>query len=142
MNNTLPSWCQDFQTHINNACNHIPHGAVRWVCVAASYLTLSFVLGASVFQNFVYLTVGMCTEVELFVIGLAGFIAGWKKAKDAAYATKPVAHRLAVTVAVTLVAMLVCTLVAGVLCLLIGDRGAFGGIFKSTYDYQTATSAA
>ncbi len=129
------------QTHAINAFNRGPVRWARWLCVAASYLTIYFVQPTSVFQNFVYFCVGMCSDVELLVTGLAGFIAGWKTAKSDARTNKPIAYRFFDAVAATLIAMVVAALVGGVLCLLIGDTAPFGGLFKNPYEYQGAARA-
>lgn len=129
------------QARVVNAFNRVPVRWARWLCVAASYLTIYFVQPTSVFQNFVYFCVGMCSDVELLVTGLAGFIAGWKTSKSDARTNKPIAYRFFDAVAATLIAMVVAALVGGVLCLLIGDTAPFGGLFKSTYEYQGAARA-
>lgn len=129
------------QTRAINAFNRVPVRWARWFCVAASYLTIYFVQPTSVFQNFVCFCVGMCSDVEFLVTGLAGFIAGWKTAKSDARTNKPIAYRFFDAVAATLIAMVVAALVGGVLCLLIGDTAPFGGLFRSTYEYQSAARA-
>lgn len=121
---------------VMGAFNRIPVRWARWLCVAASYLTVYFVQPTSAFQNFVYFCVGTCSDVEIFVTGLAGFIAGWRTAKAGARTSKPIAYRFVDTVLATLVAMVIATVAGAVFCVLIGDKAPFGGIFKSTYEFQ------
>lgn len=90
----------------------------------------------SAFQNFVYFCVGMCSDTELFVTGLVGFIFGCKTTRDEMRSGRPVLRRLVNVVLNTIIWMLVATVVGAVACLLIGDTASFGGFFKSTYEYQ------
>ena len=52
------------------------------------------------------------------------------------YKPKPIAYRFFDTVLATLVAMVIATVVGAVFCVIIGDKAPFGGIFKSTYEFQ------
>lgn len=134
--NTATSKYRRARAKVIGAFNRIPVRWVRWLCMAASYLTIYFVQPTSAFQNFVYFCVGTCSDVEIFVTGLAGFIAGWRTAKAGARTSKPIAYRFFDTILATLVAMVIATVVGAVFCVLIGDKAPFGGIFKSTYEFQ------
>lgn len=134
--NTATSKYRRARAKVIGAFNRIPVRWVRWLCVAASYLTIYFVQPTSAFQNFVYFCVGTCSDVEIFVTGLTGFIAGWRTAKAGARTSKPIAYRFFDTILATLVAMVIATVVGAVFCVLIGDKAPFGGIFKSTYEFQ------
>lgn len=134
--NTATSKYRRARAKVIGAFNRIPVRWVRWLCVAASYLTIYFVQPTSAFQNFVYFCVGTCSDVEILVTGLAGFIAGWRTAKAGARTSKPIAYRFFDTILATLVAMVIATVVGAVFCVLIGDKAPFGGIFKSTYEFQ------
>lgn len=113
---------------------------IKWLCIATSCLTVYFVQQTSAFQNFVYFCVGMCSDTELFVTGLVGFIFGCKAAREEMRLGRPVLRRLVNVVSSTVIWMLVATLVGAVACLIIGDRAPFGGFFKSTYEYQGAAA--
>ena len=134
--NTATSKYRRARAKVIGAFNRIPVRWVRWLCVAASYLTIYFVQPTSAFQNFVYFCVGTCSDVEILVTGLAGFIAGWRTAKAGAMTSKPIAYRFFDTILATLVAMVIATVVGAVCCVLVGDKAPFGGIFKSTYEFQ------
>lgn len=134
--NTATSKYRRARAKVIGAFNRIPVRWVRWLCVAASYLTIYFVQPTSAFQNVVYFCVGTCSDVEILVTGLAGFIAGWRTAKAGARTSKPIAYRFFDTVLATLVAMVIAAVVGAVFSVLIGDKAPFGGIFKSTYEFQ------
>lgn len=134
--NTATSKYRRARSKVIGAFSRIPVRWVRWLCMAASYLTIYFVQPTSAFQNFVYFCVGTCSDVEIFVTGLTGFIAGWRTAKAGARTSKPIAYRFFDTILATLVAMVIATVVGAVFCVLIGDKAPFGGIFKSTYEFQ------
>ena len=132
---SFPSY-RKLRTSVLGAFNKTPPGLITWLCIATSYLTIYFVQQTSAFQNFVYFCVGMCSDTELFVTGLVGFIFGCKTTRDEMRSGRPVLRRLVNVVLNTIIWMLVATVVGAVACLLIGDTASFGGFFKSTYEYQ------
>ena len=132
---SFPSY-RKLRTGVFGAFNKTPPALIKWFCIATSYLTIYFVQQTSAFQNFVYFCVGMCSDTELFVTGLVGFIFGCKTTRDEMRSGRPVLHRLVNVVLNTIIWMLVATVVGAVACLLIGDTAPFGGFFKSTYEYQ------
>lgn len=141
LRNTASAKTGRLSSAVHRTFNRIPAGWVRWLCVAASYLTIYFVQPTSAFQNFVYFCIGVCSSVELFVVGLVGFIGGWKAAKREAHVSQPTFYCFVKVVLTTLVWMAIATVGGGIACLLIGDTAPFGGLFKSTYEFQGAVGA-
>lgn len=132
---SFPSY-RKLRTSVLAAFNKTPPRLITWLCIATSYFTIYFVQQTSAFLNFVYFCVGMCSDTELFVTGLVGFIFGCKTTRDETRLGRPVLYRLVNVVLNTIIWMLVATVVGAVACLLIGDTAPFGGFFKSTYEYQ------
>lgn len=132
---SFPSY-RKLRTSVLGALNKTPPRLITWVCIATSYLTIYFVQQTSAFQNFVYFCVGICSDTELFVTGLVGFIFGCKTTRDEMRLGRPVLRRLVNIALNTIIWMLVATVVGAIACLLIGDTAPFGGFFKSTYEYQ------
>lgn len=136
---SFPSY-RTLRTKVLGAFNKTPPRLIKWLCIATSYLTIYFVQQTSAFQNFVCFCVGVCSDTELFVTGLVGFIFGCKTTRDEMRLGRPVLCRLVTVVLNTIIWMLVATVVGAVACLLIGDTAPFGGLFKSTYEYQGAAA--